>query len=389
MNHEECLSFRDLLRYNDGGLETQVRARCEKHINACPSCQEELAYVRKLCSAVASRSGAQSKPGYGPPDDFFDLAEKFFGKCLSPDEKPRFYKYLLSNRDCFEEFISATCSDTAAITPAERAFLDLLKTTEVPDRLTIHEQEFFRMGRSKEEIPERNLAGLWPRLVVSLRLPKVLTNHPYASLSLVAAVVAIVALLPRLGSNQNTLVSGAIQNYLETINTLHVGEEELRPVSAANFSAVGVTRGGEQQESLRRERAKLFKAFEAQPNNAELSYRLGTICFFDGDVQQARTYYEKAIALNPELAEVYNDFALVDIDTADFESALEHLKTALRLKPSLAEARYNLAIVYQLKGDTPLAEIAAWKAYLALQQEQGSDWQRIANSRLKELRANN
>ena len=66
-----------------------------------------------------------------------------------------------------------------------------------------------------------------------------------------------------------------------------------------------------------------------------------------GDLEQAVTAYQKAIAVKPDYAEAYNDLGVVLESLGDLVHAEEAYKTALKCKPGLGAAHTNLALLYE------------------------------------------
>lgn len=81
-----------------------------------------------------------------------------------------------------------------------------------------------------------------------------------------------------------------------------------------------------------------------------------------GDYQSARTWLEKAIALDPDLFEARVNLSEACRILGDDDSALLHLSYALKLRPGFCEGNNALGLLLQKKGDYKAAILALSKA---------------------------
>jgi TonB family protein len=75
----------------------------------------------------------------------------------------------------------------------------------------------------------------------------------------------------------------------------------------------------------------------ANPNSADLYYRLGNAYRLDGQVEMAVEAYNKALRLQPDYAEAYSALGSTYKGMNDYEKALEAFKQALDLRVENAE----------------------------------------------------
>src|SRR3989304_3687034 len=84
---------------------------------------------------------------------------------------------------------------------------------------------------------------------------------------------------------------------------------------------------------------------------ARAYYNLGAAYHDDkGLLDEAITYYKKALAIEPNYTGVHNDLGDALRDKGLLESAIMEYQTALRLKPAYPKAHNNLGNVYYQEG---------------------------------------
>lgn len=94
------------------------------------------------------------------------------------------------------------------------------------------------------------------------------------------------------------------------------------------------------------------RAIELNPNNADAHVNLGRLLQLKGNLKQAKRHYEKALAAvaNHQLA--YYNLGTVFDELDQVEQAAEYYRRA----PSVPDAHYNLARIFELKGDELTAQ---------------------------------
>ena len=92
---------------------------------------------------------------------------------------------------------------------------------------------------------------------------------------------------------------------------------------------------------------------------------------------------KKALEADPEYALAHFNMANLYDERGDYRRALKHYHEAVRLSPTYADAHYNLALLYQGSGQV-MEAVRHWKMYLKL--DPASAWGAIARRELEKLR---
>ena len=100
----------------------------------------------------------------------------------------------------------------------------------------------------------------------------------------------------------------------------------------------------------------------AAPDTAEAWFYLGYAYHGLHQDDDARTAYEKSVALKPELYQAQLDLGLLLLAHQDAQDALPHLEKAVALKPEAARAHLNLGAVLKADGQAQPAEAEFRKA---------------------------
>jgi tetratricopeptide (TPR) repeat protein len=98
---------------------------------------------------------------------------------------------------------------------------------------------------------------------------------------------------------------------------------------------------------------------------------------------RAESHYKKALEADPDYALAHFNIANLYDERGDYRHALMHYQQAVRLNPTYADAHYNLALLYQAVGHV-MEAVRHWKIYLKL--DPGSSWGAIARRELEKLR---
>jgi tetratricopeptide (TPR) repeat protein len=70
----------------------------------------------------------------------------------------------------------------------------------------------------------------------------------------------------------------------------------------------------------------------------------------NGNLSDAKLYYQKALILDPEYVSALNNLGVIYIQEGNYLAGEKSLEEAIRLKPSYADSYYNLACLYALMG---------------------------------------
>jgi Flp pilus assembly protein TadD len=107
------------------------------------------------------------------------------------------------------------------------------------------------------------------------------------------------------------------------------------------------------------------RAAQASPT-AFTFYRLGTLLAKRGETAQARTAFERALALQPDLAEASNDLGTLLAQSGQLDAAIDLFRKALASTPEYPDALNNLGYALLLTGRDEEAR-ALYEKALALQ----------------------
>ena len=102
---------------------------------------------------------------------------------------------------------------------------------------------------------------------------------------------------------------------------------------------------------LRQNLAELREATKADPENADLHYKLGNAYFDLAEFEQARRAYEAAVRLDPDHAAAYCNLGLSLKRLGSLNKAVEAYRAALEIAPDDATALGNLIVALQTAGD--------------------------------------
>lgn len=211
----------------------------------------------------------------------------------------------------------------------------------------------------------------------SLRKPKV--SH--------ALFFAVLAVLLVLGyrSYEKSHFEQEVEDSFEALREKElIKDGEIRPTGGFHLTVFGQIRGEDGYRFQQIPNEILKKAHDYRSDKAMINHLLGTLYFFERNMDQAQNYYLKALSIEQKNAKIYNDLALIDVNRMDFKSALSHLQAAIKLDPDLYEARYNIALVQELMNHREKA-IEAWQAYLQLDPDYNSNWKNVAKSHIMQL----
>ncbi len=71
----------------------------------------------------------------------------------------------------------------------------------------------------------------------------------------------------------------------------------------------------------------------------------------NGNLTDAKLYYQKTLMLDPEYVSALNNLGVIYMQEGNYLAGEKSLKEAIRLKPAYADSYYNLACLYALKGN--------------------------------------
>ncbi len=76
----------------------------------------------------------------------------------------------------------------------------------------------------------------------------------------------------------------------------------------------------------------------------------GDVHLRNGELEDAKAYYQRAIALDPDYAKAHSNLGFVLKEQSHYADAEHSLKTALAIDPNIADAYYMLGTIYQNQG---------------------------------------
>ncbi|RMF64992.1 MAG: tetratricopeptide repeat protein [Calditrichaeota bacterium] len=367
MGKHLCLPLADLLSYATG---RKGKAGEDEHLRNCSLCRDRMHFTERMVRQFREAGNMPSLKSEPPESEHLssELMERYFQGDLDKGETVSLYTHLCICDACFDEVSGVGLDAFAEPTDEERAVLDALAETSVPDRLEPYKIPFrIRRRRSR-----------WADMA------KVLGARPVLSGAIALAIVVVVALFGLREYRTHQAAIEAENAFAQAVARNRIPDNVPRPTGGFQFTLIPRTRSSENTLPKRLSMEAVQRALRLDPRNARWNHYLGTLYFFSGEMEKAREYYLKALTLDGSNAKVYNDLALIDFDRKDFSAAIEHLQQALRLDPNLQEALYNLALIYEVAGD-PGNAIRTWRKYLQLDSAPESQWRKIARSHLDKL----
>ena len=136
--------------------------------------------------------------------------------------------------------------------------------------------------------------------------------------------------------------------------------------------------------------ADRIKVYQSQlatdPNNYDALIGIATQYQLLSQLQQAATYYERAIKIKPSVVDPYTKLAVIYLDPSvgDNASAIRILNQLTTLDPSNAQAFLQLGIANRNAGNTSAA-ILAWTKYVAL--DPNGDMVKTVQTQIDQLKA--
>jgi cytochrome c-type biogenesis protein CcmH/NrfG len=103
---------------------------------------------------------------------------------------------------------------------------------------------------------------------------------------------------------------------------------------------------------------------EKNPNDLEALIFLGNANYDITRFDQARTYYERALAIDPTNLRVRTDLATSYYSIGLVDKALDEMRTVLKQEPSHEAALYNLGLVLLNDKKDKKGAIEAWETLL-------------------------
>lgn len=100
-------------------------------------------------------------------------------------------------------------------------------------------------------------------------------------------------------------------------------------------------------QQLRQQVSEIEGLLAANPNDAKLMAAMGNVFFDASRWDEARTWYQKSLAVTPGDVDVLTDLAVAYRNLEQPERAVELLDQVISLNPAHWQAWYNQVVVYQ------------------------------------------
>jgi tetratricopeptide (TPR) repeat protein len=86
--------------------------------------------------------------------------------------------------------------------------------------------------------------------------------------------------------------------------------------------------------------------------NLEECYRSAKSFQSEGDLEHARTLYQKVLRIDPGHVDTLNNLGVIYLQSRDFLAARNFFEKAIHLRPGCVEPHYNLACLYAHSGES-------------------------------------
>ena len=113
-----------------------------------------------------------------------------------------------------------------------------------------------------------------------------------------------------------------------------------------------------ENEQRRRPISSFRELLARDPKNPFIMFALGSKLFDDGDLVEARKYFERVVELSPHTGLAYFNLGKISLMEGDYKSASEMLLKGVQTSPGLwanDETIYYLGYAYAMAGDIPKA----------------------------------
>jgi tetratricopeptide (TPR) repeat protein len=88
------------------------------------------------------------------------------------------------------------------------------------------------------------------------------------------------------------------------------------------------------------------KGLEREPNDFEANFGLGSILYYERDLEAARTHLDRALRIDPSAILARYEMALVEKAAGQIEAATADLETIVKADPNFLNAHVELATLY-------------------------------------------
>ncbi len=88
------------------------------------------------------------------------------------------------------------------------------------------------------------------------------------------------------------------------------------------------------------------QALAQEPNDFDANFGLGSLLYYERNLDEARTYLDRALRIDPSAVLARYEMALVEKGAGQIEAAAADLETVVKLNPTYLEAHVELAALY-------------------------------------------
>ncbi len=138
---------------------------------------------------------------------------------------------------------------------------------------------------------------------------------------------------------------GQFENALETF------QRALERKPNDSFTVVNIANSYIQMDKLDDAERAIVNALDMMPPDSQIYLILGNIKNRKKEYQEAIIHYKKCIELNPNSASAYSALGGVYVATENLVEAESYLTAASELNSELGQLHYNLALLFEAKGD--------------------------------------
>lgn len=384
----KCLNSTELIAYVDGPIQIQKREQTDQHLEQCEKCRRNLRFLTKIDKALAMKKTEHT------------LMTQNFETCLSDQQ---IYRYLDNNLDehdtkkiekhlslcasCAKEIATLKNNLFSPMTAFEKEEIAKFKTGTAEEQIakiiSIVEKVNPRPSVEKKGVIIF-LIELWDKLKSLIPGSSMFSQKLQFGVA-VASIFIVFFSLIGFGKYKTWKSNIFVKNGLSLMTERFVinSDEAPRPSGGFQYSALGITRSGNNSEEERELQSIFNDALHLNQKNANAHQYLGTYYLVvENNVERAEEQYLSVLFKDSTNVLVLNDLGMLYMRTNDYESAERYFQSALNYDPLYLESQYNIALLYEKRQQYEKAR-EAWIAYLKLDSE--SKWAIIAGERLERL----
>lgn len=181
------------------------------------------------------------------------------------------------------------------------------------------------------------------------------------------------------------LLTGCAQEIVRDVSPVKPEKPQV-VLSAADKQAYNKALANIKSKKYKKAEVILDSLLKKYPDAAGVLANKGIIFVKRKDLDNAETYFLKALEKNEKLVQVRNHLAVLYRKKGEFNKARDMLDAAIATDPYYANAYYNLGILYELYLQVPEKALANYQLYLDLKKggdKQVSQWVSLLQRQLK------